>query len=100
MTETNNTRVPGRDEPDPKNIRQRGFQGGTDSLSEPPTTDQTYGQMRYADGEGPFADVRLPNGAGSGLSGLPQANAGTVPPLYNDPKSPEGPGEQPNDERV
>lgn len=93
MAKMSGSRVPGRDEPDPENIRQRSFQGGTDSLPDRPTSDQTYGQMKYEDGQGPFANTKLPNGAGSGLSGLPQANAGAAPALFNSEESapaPEG----------
>jgi hypothetical protein len=82
-------RVPGRNQPDPENIRQRSFQGGTDGLSSPPTEIPTYGDMKYADGEGPFADVDGRK-LSAGLSGMPQANAGTAPALFNDPRTPPG----------
>lgn len=89
----NRYRVPGADEPDPENRRLRPLQGGATGLTQPATMDQTYGQMRYADGEGPAAAKRLPNGTGSGLSGLPEATAGMVPPLYAEPASQDAPGE-------
>lgn len=82
-------RVPGRNEPDPENIRMRSFQGGDDGLTEPPTEVPTFGGMKYLDGEGPFADVGTRNAA-AGLSGLPQANSGTAPALFNDPQAPSG----------
>lgn len=95
-------RIPGREEPDPHNLRFRPFQGGTDGLPDGGPTGQmtTYGEMRYGDNHGPMDSVRMPQGggAGAGLSGLPEASAGAVPPQYNDPEAPEGEGRKPNDE--
>lgn len=91
-------RVPGRNEPDPENLRQRSFQGGADGTGEPATERPTYGDIAYEDGDGPAAGVRLPAGAGSGLSGLPAADAGNVPPLWDDPVSAPSPsGEEPRE---
>lgn len=91
-------RVPGPHEPDPENLRQRSYQGGADGIGEPATDWPTYGDIAYKDGDGPAADVRLPAGAGSGLSGLPQADAGTAPPLWDDPDSAPAPsGEEPRE---
>ncbi|HYF90793.1 MAG TPA: hypothetical protein VD969_00965 [Symbiobacteriaceae bacterium] len=84
MTENHPDRVPGRDEPDPLNIRQNSFQAGSDGLTQPPTKIPTYGDMKYEDGEGPNADFTSRN-AGAGLSGTARADAGTTPALFNDP---------------
>lgn len=72
---------------DPENYLFRPFQGGADGLSDPPTLAHTYGKTRYADGAGPNAGVNLPQGTGSGLSGLPAADAGNTPPLWAEPDS-------------
>lgn len=94
--------IPGRREPDPKNLRGRPFQGGTDGLPDggPTTGKQTYGEMRCGDNHGPLDSVRMPSGggAGSGLSGLPEAILGAVPPQYADPDAPKSEGRKPNDE--
>lgn len=84
-------RIPGPIEPDPENLRQRPFQGGTDGLPGPAAEPVRYGDVKYMDGGGPAAEVELQRGgAGSGLSGLPQANAGNVPARFNDPDTPPG----------
>jgi hypothetical protein len=87
MAEKGPDRVPGRDEPDPLNIRQNSFQAGSDGLSEPPTRIPTYGDMKYEDGEGPGASVTTREAA-SGLSGTKALDAGNVPALFNDPQAP------------
>lgn len=89
MTETSN-RVPGVNESDPDNVRMRSFQGGANGIGPRPTVDQTFGQMKYEDGDGAFAGLHLPNGLGSGLSGLPEANAGIAPALWDDPQAAPG----------
>lgn len=45
----------------------------------------------YADDHGPYDDVKLPAGIGSGLSGMPQAEASVVPPLWADEDSAPAP---------
>jgi hypothetical protein len=80
------TSIPGRAHPDPHNVRQRPFQGGADGLASPPTQQHTYGDYRGKDVA--FADRRMPPNLGAGLSGLPEANAGSVEPLYNSPEAP------------
>lgn len=60
-------------------------------LSKPPTEERTYGEMKYEDGTGPFADKKLPAGTGSGLSGTPEARAGTAPALFNSPDAAPAP---------
>lgn len=77
-------RVPGRNEPDPLNIRQNSFQAGSDGLTQPPTMRLTYGDMKYEDGEGPYADFSARDQS-SGLSGTAQADTGATPALFNDP---------------
>jgi hypothetical protein len=67
----------------------RSFQGGTDGLSSPPTEIPTYGDMKYEDGEGPYADVATTK-LSAGLSGMPQANSGRAPAVFNDPDTPKG----------
>lgn len=76
--------VPGRKEPDPENIRQRSFQGGGDGLTSPATMELDYGDMRYKDGDGPYAEFTA-HGAGSGLSGTKQADTGATPALFSEP---------------
>lgn len=71
------SRIPGPNEPDPENLRQRPFQGGTDNLAGPPA----QGELQRG-------------GAGSGLSGLPQADAGNVPARFNSPDTPPGDTQQ------
>lgn len=78
--------IPGRDEPDPTNMRQRPFDGGSDGLTDPPTQEYTYGNYRGNDV--PFANRSMPPNLGAGLSGLPEANAGRVEPLFNSPEAP------------
>lgn len=99
MAEDGLNLIPSRDEPDPENIRQRSFQGGTDGVPDGfATTDQTYGMLKYEDGEtGPFANLKAVNGASSGLSGLPEADAGVAPAQFSNPEAPReiGGGERP-----
>lgn len=76
-------RVPGPNESDPLMIRERSFQGGADGIGPRATKQWTYGDVRYADGEGPNANMKLPQGAGS-MMGLPQLNAGNIPPLWDE----------------
>jgi hypothetical protein len=77
-------RVPGRTEPDPENIRQRSFQGGDDGLTSPATMELDYGDMRYKDGDGPYAEFTA-HGAGSGISGTAQADTGATPAMFSEP---------------
>jgi hypothetical protein len=90
MTETSN-QVPGPNEPDPDNVRLRSFQGGADGIGPTPSTPEvTYGQMKYMEDNGPGATAGAAGGgAGSGLSGLPAADAGTAPAQFNDPGAPD-----------
>lgn len=79
--------VPGRNEPDPLNVRQRSFQGGTDSLTntDPPAIRPvSYGDVH---GANPPADT-TGTGGGAGLSGLPEADAGNVTPQWASPDAP------------
>lgn len=80
-------RVPGRDEPDPLNIRQNSFQAGSDGLTQPPTRIPTYGDMKYADGKGPGSDLTT-RAAASGVSGTKLADSGTIPALFNERNAP------------
>ncbi len=57
------TDIPGRNEPDPKNLRQRSFQGGADGL---PDASPEQIPPEYRD---------LPQGAGAGISGITHAPA-------------------------
>ncbi len=69
----------------------RPLQGGADGLPDGgPTIEVTYGMLRYEDGRGPLADLRLPRYKSAGLSGLPEADAGIVPPQWGDPDAPKG----------
>jgi|GEM_PF-4069860 len=76
MTETSN-RVPGRNEPDPDNVRFRSFQGGADGAGEPPNVTT--------------AVSHLPYNKSAGLSGLPAADAGAQPPQWDKTDAPPGP---------
>lgn len=96
MAVSDNHYVPGRNEPDSRNIRQRSFQGGADGIPDAyqaggGPTSVTYGDIRYEDGEGPAAGADMTGGTGSGLSGMPQATAGNIPPLWDDPTSAPAP---------
>lgn len=44
--------IPGRNKPDPDNIRIRSFQGGTDGLPDPPPPGQTYDDLKRLAGAG------------------------------------------------
>lgn len=46
------TDIPRRNEPDPKALRMRSFQGGTDSLPDPPPPGQTYDDLKRLAGAG------------------------------------------------
>lgn len=99
MADNGENRVPDRNEPDPQNERLRSFQGGADGLPDAwqaggPARQVTYGHTRYGDDHGPADSIVVEGGgAGSGLSGMPQANAGNVPPLWAEPGSAPAPSE-------
>ncbi|HEY3365368.1 MAG TPA: hypothetical protein VGK74_09985 [Symbiobacteriaceae bacterium] len=101
MAEEELNLIPGRNEPDPDNIRFRSFQGGTDGLPDgvAEADESTYAMMKF-DGDGrrsPIEGLETVQGASAGLSGLPQADAGTTPAQFNDPDAPRniGGGERP-----
>ncbi len=72
---------------------RRSLQGGADGIPDVLQAEPVrYGDFRYDDSEGPAADTTVRGGgAGAGLSGMPQANAGNVPPLWDDHDSSPSP---------
>jgi len=84
-------RVPGRNEPDPMNVRQNSFQGGTDGLVD--STAENIEQVSYGTvhGDNAYTNTILHGGDQSaGLSGLPEANAGNVTPQWSRTRAPGG----------
>lgn len=80
MAAQNSDRVPGGNEADPENLRQRPFQGGTDGLTEPPTMSNP-GPKRNHDLYAKFeaSDVTAV------AEGAAQGDAGASPALMSEP---------------
>lgn len=81
MAEKKPDRVPGRNEPDPLNIRQRSFQGGTDSLTQPPTDNHNADVQTN---QGPYAKFEARD-VTSVSDGAAQADAGAAPAILSEP---------------